>query len=60
MLSLRLLQEGYVCPDTYSNLKTTLENITQSGDLEFNGTTYRIHPSKVFVSNSIFAKVLGL
>lgn len=60
MLALRLLHEGYSCPDNYPNLKTTLENITQSGDLEFNGTTYRIHPSKVFVSNSIFAKVLGL
>ena len=60
MLALRLLEEGYACPVNFPKLSDTLENLVQSGDLDFNGTTYRIHPSKVFVSNSIFAKVLGL
>jgi oxygen-independent coproporphyrinogen-3 oxidase len=60
MMGLRLLEEGVTLDENTSNEIPELDELTKKGDLVFNGSKFKIHPSKVYVSNSIFGKVLGL
>lgn len=60
MLRLRLLKEGIEYDERFQSLKQLFDNMVKDGGLEFDGKRYRIHPSKIYVSNPIFAKVLGL
>lgn len=60
MLRLRLLDEGVEDCENFEPLKQLFNNMVKAGDLVFDGERFRIHPSKIYVSNPIFAKVLGL
>jgi oxygen-independent coproporphyrinogen-3 oxidase len=60
MLGLRLLEEGINLDQDMLFLKSEFDEMVTDGDLDFNGTRYKIPPSKMFLSNKIFAKVLGL
>lgn len=60
MMGLRLLDEGVTLDENSRSQIPELEELVNIGDLEFNGSKFTIHPSKVYISNSIFGKVLGL
>lgn len=60
MLGLRLLDEGVRVGTEIRNQIPELDELVSSQDLVFNDSKFTIHPSKVYVSNSIFGKVLGL
>ena len=60
MLGLRLLVEGVEVDDQTRRQIPELDELVSSGDLVFNNQKFTIHPSKVYVSNRIFGKVLGL
>ncbi len=66
MLRLRLLSEGLDPEDLVKcfgqenvlGLIARLEEIAKSGDLVYDGSTYRLAPSKILTSNRIFTRVL--
>lgn len=60
MMGLRLLEEGISIDDETRLQIPELDELVQKGDLVFNGSKFTIHPSKVYTSNSVFGKVLGL
>ena len=66
MLRLRLLSEGLNQNDfikrfgqeDINDLVGRLEEMARTGDLLFDGSSYRLAPSRVLTSNQIFARVL--
>jgi oxygen-independent coproporphyrinogen-3 oxidase len=60
MLGLRLVHEGLALDEDMLFLKPVLDGMVNEGDLEFDGNRYKIQPNRLYVSNPIFAKVLGI
>ncbi|MBP7732228.1 MAG: radical SAM family heme chaperone HemW [Caldisericia bacterium] len=60
MLGLRLLVEGVSVDEQVRKQIPELDELVSTGDLVFNNQKFTIHPSKVYISNRIFGKVLGL